>query len=97
MLAAEPLAAAIEREHLPGESARADEELVAHLRAESQTLDHPVGTCRFGRSDGDGAVVDPTLRVRGLDGLRGVDASVIPALRGHTSWPTVMVASAPPS
>jgi choline dehydrogenase len=50
-----------------------------------------VGTCRLG-TDVD-AVVEPDLRVRGLAGLRVVDASVIPQVpRGHTNWPTVMVA-----
>jgi choline dehydrogenase len=93
VLASEPLAASIEREHLPGAAAESDEELAAHIRAESQTLYHPVGTCRLGRPDDPDAVVDPELRVRGLDGLRVVDASVIPTSpRGHTNWPTVMVA-----
>lgn len=52
---------------------------------------HPIGTCRMGTDKL--AVVDPELRVRGIDGLRAVDASVLPRLpRGHTNWPTVMVA-----
>jgi choline dehydrogenase len=89
--AAEPLARFIEAEMLPGSVARDDDALVAHLRAHSQTLYHPVGTCRMG-ADPD-AVVDRALRVRGIQGLRVVDASVIPRLpRGHTNWPTVMVA-----
>ena len=78
-------------ELLPGEEAADDAALDAHLRARSQTLYHPVGTCRMGEDDE--AVVTPELRLRGVDGLRVVDASVIPALpRGHTNWPTVMVA-----
>jgi choline dehydrogenase len=76
---------------LPGASAQTDDELRAHLRALSQTLYHPVGTCALGVDPS--SVVDPELRVRGVDGLRVVDASVIPQLpRGHTNWPVVMVA-----
>ena len=91
ILATHPLAGSIAAEYLPGPDAQTDDELRAHLRARSQTLYHPVGTCRLG-SDDD-AVVDPQLRVRGLDGLCVVDASVMPALpRGHTNWPTVMIA-----
>ena len=91
ILAQEPLARKLADEILPGKAAEDDDALLAHLRAASQTLYHPVGTCRMG--DDELAVVDPELRVRGLAGLRVVDASVMPALpRGHTNWPTVMVA-----
>ena len=86
-----PLAAYIAAELAPGADAQSDDAILEHVRALSQTLYHPVGTCRLGTDDD--AVVDPRLRVRGLDGLRIVDASVIPQLpRGHTNWPTVMVA-----
>jgi len=91
VLATEPLARHVTEELLPGADATEDDAVDAHIRARSQTLYHPVGTCRMGEEDR--AVVDPSLRVRGVDGLRVVDASVIPALpRGHTNWPTVMVA-----
>ena len=91
ILSAEPLARHVSGELLPGADATDDDALHAHLRARSQTLYHPVGTCRMGENQD--AVVTPDLRVRGVDGLRVVDASVIPALpRGHTNWPTVMVA-----
>lgn len=91
VLAEAPLARHVTGELLPGAEAVDDNALDAHLRERSQTLYHPVGTCRMGE-DGD-AVVTPDLRVRGIAALRVVDASVIPALpRGHTYWPTVMVA-----
>ena len=70
-----------------------DEEIDAWVRATAETIYHPVGTCRMG-ADGDaGAVVDGTLRARGIDRLRVVDASVMPAVpRGNTNAPTIMVA-----
>jgi choline dehydrogenase-like flavoprotein len=64
-----------------------DESLTAHVERNSTTLFHPVGTCAMG------AVVDSELRVLGLDGLRVVDASVMPTLiRGNTNAPTIMIA-----
>jgi choline dehydrogenase len=65
--------------------------LEAHVRDTGQGLYHPVGTCRMG-ADGL-AVVDDQLRVHGLDGLRVVDASIMPCIpRGHTNLPTMMIA-----
>jgi choline dehydrogenase len=91
VLAQEPLASFADGEILPGDAARSDDDLRAHLRALSQTLYHPAGTCRMGADPG--SVVDPVLRVRGIDRLRVADASVMPTLpRGHTNWPTVMIA-----
>jgi choline dehydrogenase len=56
----------------------------------AQTIHHPVGTCRMGRDDA--SVVDPQLRVRGVDGLRVADASVMPTIiRGHTHAPSVLI------
>ncbi|MQY08386.1 GMC family oxidoreductase [Actinomadura macrotermitis] len=67
-----------------------DEALAAYVRAHSETLYHPTGTCRMGT--GDDAVVDPELRVRGVEGLRVADASVLPEIiRGHTNAPAIMV------
>ncbi|MEU8396127.1 GMC family oxidoreductase N-terminal domain-containing protein [Nonomuraea sp. NPDC048892] len=67
-----------------------DEELARWVRERGETLYHPVGTCRMGTDDG--SVVDPELRVRGVEGLRVADASVMPTLnRGHTHAPAVMI------
>jgi choline dehydrogenase len=82
-----PLAKYLAGPHLPASHAISDAELVEHIREKTQTLYHPVGTCSIG------TVVDPALRVRGVDGLRVVDASVMPVVpRGNTNAPTIMVA-----
>ncbi|HQR19912.1 MAG TPA: GMC family oxidoreductase N-terminal domain-containing protein [Burkholderiaceae bacterium] len=71
--------------------ARTDDEIRAAIRSRADTIYHPVGTCRIG-SDAR-AVVDPQLRVRGIGGLRVVDASVMPTLvSGNTNAPVVMIA-----
>jgi choline dehydrogenase-like flavoprotein len=90
--ATDPLASRIVRELKPGPGVGDDDEdLAASLRERVELIYHPVGTCRMGTDDG--AVVDPSLRVRGLDGLRVVDASVMPIIPGgNTNAPTIMVA-----
>lgn len=85
-----PLAAHLDRPwQLPDDAGDAD--FLAHARAWAQTLFHPVATCAMGT--GEDAVVDPSLKVRGVVGLRVVDASVMPAVpRGNTNAPTIMIA-----
>jgi choline dehydrogenase len=68
-----------------------DADLEAHIRHTAQTIYHPTSTCRMGVDDL--AVVDPELRVRGVEGLRVVDASIFPSVpRGNTNAPTIAVA-----
>lgn len=75
----------------PGEGRTTEAELVEHVRETSHTVYHPVGTCRMG--SGDDAVVDDELRVHGLDGLRVVDASIMPTITGgNTNAPTIAIA-----
>src|ERR1700749_1608441 len=75
----------------PGPDAVTDEQIHAHLRRTSTTVSHPVSTCRMGT--GENTVVDPELRVRGIDNLRVVDASVFPDLvSAHTNAAVYMVA-----
>ena len=82
------------REELaPGDDVATDEQIDAWVRATAQTIYHPVGTCRMGAKDDTRAVVDAELRVRGLQGLRVVDASVMPTLvSSNTNAPTIMIA-----
>ena len=78
-------------ELMPGPDVQTDAELDAFIRQNSETLYHPVGTCRMGQDPG--AVVDEQLRVHGVQGLRVVDASVMPRLvSGNTNAPTIMIA-----
>lgn len=79
------------RELAVSAAARSDAEIARFIRAKADTIYHPVGSCRMGRRDGD--VVDAELRVRGIAGLRVVDASVMPQIvAGNTNAPTIMIA-----
>ena len=92
-LAATPaFAALIESELKPGPALQSDEELEADIRARCGTVFHPVSTCTMG-PDPARSVVDPSLRVHGLERLRVIDASVFPAVTSaNTNAPTIMVA-----
>ena len=93
-LATQPsLASFIRRELAPGPSVVSDDDLDAHIRASSGTSNHPAGTCRMGPGDDPMAVVDAGLRVRGVERLRVVDASVMPAIvSGNTVAATYCLA-----
>jgi len=78
-------------ETFPGPSVKTDEEIRRFTRDTLGTTFHPAGTCRMGRDRM--AVVDPELRVRGVEGLRVVDASVMPrVISGNTNAPVIMIA-----
>ncbi|HEX3701392.1 MAG TPA: choline dehydrogenase [Phenylobacterium sp.] len=80
-------------EFAPGPEVRTDAEIDAWVRRTAETIYHPVGTCRMGAGGDAMAVVDAELKVRGLSGLRVVDASVMPTLvGGNTNAPTIMIA-----
>ena len=86
-----PYAQSLGKELFPGAEAGDRQALEDDLRQRVELIYHPVGTCRMGT--GENAVVDPDLRVRGLEGLRVVDASVMPVIPGgNTNAPTIMVA-----
>ena len=78
-------------EMTPGSDVQSNEDLGAYVRQDAQTYFHPVGTCKMGEDEM--AVVDPQLRVRGVERLRVVDASVMPVIpRANTNAATIMIA-----
>lgn len=79
------------RELAASAAARSDDEIEAFIRSHADTIYHPVGSCRMGPGPLD--VVDPELRVHGMQGLRVVDASIMPRIvAGNTNAPTIMIA-----
>jgi choline dehydrogenase len=90
-IAAQPaMAEVIVEEILPGPNVTTDDELIADFRKRSGTVYHPVSTCRMG-PDPARAVVDPRLRVHGIEGLRVIDASIFPDnIAGNTNAPSIM-------
>ncbi len=90
LVATEPLASYIAEEKLPGSDKAGDDDLLAFARSHGATIFHPSGTCRMG-ADQD-AVVDPRLRVRGVERLWVADCSIMPELvSGNTNVPTIMI------
>ena len=91
IMAASPLREKVVRELTPGADVSSDADIEQSTRERVELIYHPVGTCRMGT--GEDAVLDPELRVRGLEGLRVIDASVFPIIPGgNTNAPTIMVA-----
>jgi choline dehydrogenase len=77
----------------PGPDAQTDEEILAFIRKNSETIYHPIGTCKMGDISDVMTVVDSQLKVKDIKGLRVVDASVMPSLvGGNTNAPTIMIA-----
>jgi choline dehydrogenase len=92
-LAASPIKEKIAREMLPGADRTSDDDLHAHCKRMVKTNYHPVGTARMGRSDDPMAVLDARLRVRGIEGLRVFDCSVMPQIvSGNTNAPAMAIA-----
>lgn len=87
--ATRPQADLIEREVVPGSQLTSDEALDAHIRATAGMTQHPVGTCSM--AAGPGRVVDPELRVPGVEGLRVADASVMPTVPGGNTYGAVLM------
>ena len=88
-----PMRPFMERESAPGERAVTDADLDEHIRANSITVHHPLGTCKMGLATDPMAVVDSELRVFGTEGLRVVDGSVMPNLvGGNINAPIIMIA-----
>jgi choline dehydrogenase-like flavoprotein len=91
IMAAPALATRIKAEVAPGQALQSDRDLIADIRARAETIYHPVGTCRMGQDSA--SVVDSQARVRGVEGLRVVDASIMPTIiAGNTNAPTMMIA-----
>ena len=86
-----PLSSYVVKEEYPGEAVKSDADWLAFCRESGETVYHPTSTCRMGTDAG--SVVDPALRVRGLAGLRVIDASVMPSVvSGNTNAATIAVA-----
>ena len=83
----------IKSEIFPGAGKTSDADLLAHAKASVKTCYHPCGTCRMGAEDDSMAVLTPDLKVKGIDGLRVFDVSMMPNITsGNTNAPAMAVA-----
>jgi choline dehydrogenase-like flavoprotein len=77
-------------ETAPGSSVQSDAEIEAFIREKAETIYHPIGTCKMGNDEM--AVVDASLKVKGIEGLRVADASIMPDLiGGNTNVPSMVI------
>jgi len=76
-------------EVIPGPECQSDEQMIEEIRVRGVSNLHPVGTCRMGREVD--AVVDPRLRIYGVERLRVADASIMPQVPGNTNAPSIMI------
>ncbi|WP_158803757.1 MULTISPECIES: GMC family oxidoreductase [unclassified Acidisoma] len=91
IFAASPMAEHVAGEAVPGADKQSDAEILGYLKQFAQAMYHPVGSCRMGNDSL--AVVDDRLRLRGIDGLRVIDASIMPSIvSGNTNAPVIMIA-----
>lgn len=93
ILTCEPISSLLENEIAPGQDVQSEDEIMDFVKEKSETIYHPIGTCKMGRVNDPFAVVNSQLQVIGTDGLRVIDASVMPTLiGGNTNAPTIMIA-----
>ena len=90
VVSAEPFASIVKEEISPGPALETDEALGNYVRRTTESNYHPVGTCRMGREDDPMSVLAPDLKVKGIDGLRVFDASMMPEIISSNTNATVM-------
>lgn len=83
----------VDREIFPGRDIDSDEALAEHCRRTVKTGYHPVGTCRMGHDDDPNSVLTPDLRVRGVERLRVIDASIMPTIVSGNTNAAVLAAA----
>ena len=91
MLGTPQLAPFVDSETLPGPAAQTDDELLAFARENGTTTYHLIGTAKMGPASDPGAVVDDELRVHGMQGLRVIDASIMPSMPSANTYATTLM------